>query len=97
MKLINDAVKSWTDLQIKALEKYKYTVEGPNRSPGSYFLTFMKSSLTAAEKDPEMYNVKLGMDLGLIAVIAGTSLAAGYVIGKKKKNNDISIDEKESN
>lgn len=89
MKMINDAVKSWTELQIKALEKYKYTVEGPNRSPGSYFLTFMKSSLTMAEKDPDMYNVKLG----LIAVVAGTSLAAGYVIGKKKKNNN-SIEEK---
>lgn len=96
MKIINDAIKSWTEFEIKVLEKYKYNIEGPHRTDGSYILTFLKSSLTAAEKDPEMYNVKLGMEIGLITTAVGTSAVIGYAVGKKvseHKNNK--LEEKE--
>lgn len=57
MCMINDVTKSWMKLEASALEKYKYTNEGPCRTPGSYMLTNMKSIITLADEDPKMFTV----------------------------------------
>lgn len=91
--MINDAItRRCLEYGISSLEKYKYEVEGPNRTDGSYMLTFFKSALTASEKDPEAFRVLSdAFAKNIIIFVAGTAITvsigtAAYFKFKEYKN-----------
>lgn len=97
MITVRDIATKCAELEIKALEKHKYEIAGEHRTTGSYVLTFMKASLTSLKKDPEMYNVKIAMDLGkygtIMAIGAGVGVCIHNYISNKKKSDEDYIEE----
>lgn len=55
MKAFPDKQFKNLDDLIDTVENFKYTYEGPNRTAGSYMLTWLKSARTTSCKDPKMW------------------------------------------
>lgn len=105
MCMINNIATAWMKLEASMLENYKYTVEGNERTAGSYMLTNIKSAITLGEKDPDMFRVQnmfratpiLGAFAAGVVIASAGTFAISKAVDKHKKNNNEKTINKESN
>lgn len=87
MTAINNITTSVMKIESAILKKYKYSNEGPHRTPGSYILTHLNSFINDAEKDPEMFELYSKMVLGGSAVLVAAGVSIGIVVTNKYYEN----------